>query len=82
MNSRDSPANANMSEFGSDSSNGGSSGDGRPNVAPKYPDSTPARCLTTPSRVEPVGTSGRRTSYSDNPSSFHSTASREIRRYR
>jgi hypothetical protein len=32
--------------------------------------------LTTPSKFVPVGVIGRRTSYSDNPSSFQSSASR------
>jgi hypothetical protein len=76
MNSRDSAAVANMSEFGTSSSQGSAPAKGRPKVSPKYPISTLARCLTRPSRLVPVGTSGRRTSYSDKPSSFHSTAPR------
>ena len=55
---------------------------GRPNTSPKYSNSTLARCLTSPSRLVPVGVTGRRTSYSDSPSSFHSTASRATCRYR
>ena len=35
-----------------------------------------ATCLTSPSRFVPVGTIGRRMSYSESPSSFHSSASR------
>jgi hypothetical protein len=48
--------------------------------SPKYPSSTLARCLTNPSRLVPVGVSGRRMSYSESPSSFHSRASRAPRR--
>jgi len=53
---------------------------GRPKQSPKYPNSTEARCLTRPSRLVPVAVSGRRTSYSESPSSFHSTAWRAVRR--
>jgi hypothetical protein len=37
-----------------------------------------AQCLTSPSRLVPVGVSGRRMSYSASPSSFQSTASRAL----
>src|SRR5215207_1722196 len=82
--SRDSAAVAHMSALGSasSSSHGSDSGNGRSNVAPRYPASTLATCLTSPSRLVPVGTSGRRTSYSDSPSSFHTSASRPRCRYR
>jgi hypothetical protein len=67
-----------MSALGSapSSSQGNGTPDGRPNTSPKYPSSMLATCLTTPSRLVPVGTMGRRMSYSDSPSSFHSKASR------
>jgi hypothetical protein len=42
----------------------------RPKTSPKYPSSTLATCLTRPSRLVPVGVSGRRASYSLSPSSF------------
>src|SRR5579875_974845 len=82
--SRDSLAAAHMSPFekASSSGQGSGSGNGRPNASPKYPRSTPARCLTIPSRLVPVGVIGRRTSYSLSPSSFHSIASRASWRYR
>ena len=78
--SRVSSAVAHMSAFGSASSayQGSGSSDGRPKMSPKYPNSTLATCLTRPSRLVPVGVSGRRTSYSESPSSFHSSASRAI----
>jgi hypothetical protein len=38
-------------------------------VSPKYPASTPPKCLTSPSRLVPVGVNGRRMSYSESPSS-------------
>jgi hypothetical protein len=41
-----------------------------------YASSTLATCLTSPSRLVPVGVSGRRMSYSESLSSFHSRASR------
>src|SRR5580698_10419291 len=72
-----------MSAFGSASSpsQGSGSPDGRPKVSPKYPSSMLATCLTSPSRLVPVGVSGRRTSYSESPSSLHSRASRPASRY-
>ncbi len=78
ISSRDSSAVAHMSALGSASSShhGSGSSDGRPKVSPKYPSSTLARCLTRPRRLVPVGVMGRRTSYSESPSSFHSIASR------
>jgi hypothetical protein len=78
MPSRDSSAVAHMSELASASSSvhGSGSGNGRSNTNPKYPDSVPAVCFTRPSRLVPVGTSGRRMSYSDSPSSFQTSASR------
>ena len=81
---RDSSAVAHMSAFASvgSSTQGSDSSNGRPNAAPKCPHSTVARCLTRPSRFVPVGTSGRRMSYSPSPSSFPSTASRASCRYR
>ena len=59
----------------SSSSHGSGSGNGRPNVA-EVARLDAGQCLTSPSRLVPVGTIGRRTSYSDSPSSFHSRASR------
>jgi hypothetical protein len=53
-----------MSEFGSSCDQGSGSGNGRPKVSPKYPASTAATCLTSPSRFVPVGVIGRRMSYS------------------
>src|SRR5690242_18659267 len=41
----------------------------------------PLRCLTIPSRLVPDGTSGRRASYSERPSSERTTASRPSWRY-
>src|SRR4029434_1093305 len=75
---RASSAVPHMSALGSppSSSHGSGSGNGRPNVSPKYPASTLATCLTSPSRLVPVGTIGRRASYSESPSSFHTSASR------
>ncbi len=76
--SRDSPAVAHMSALGSasSSSHGSGSPNGRPKQSPKYPSSTLATCLISPSRLVPVGTIGRRMLYSESPSSFHSKASR------
>jgi hypothetical protein len=73
-----------MSAFASESSanHDGGSLNGRPKVSPKYPNSTRAKCLTSPSRFVPVGTIGRRMPYPDRPSSFHSTASRPACKYR
>ena len=81
--SRDSPVVAHMSAFGSasSSSQGSASSLGRPNVSPNYPSSTLATCLTNPSRFVPLGTIGRRMSYSERPSSFHISASRAACRY-
>src|SRR5438874_431663 len=52
------------------------SGAGRPNDAPRYPYSSPARCFTRPSRFVPVGVIGRRRSYSLRSSSLDSSAAR------
>jgi DNA-binding MarR family transcriptional regulator/GNAT superfamily N-acetyltransferase len=78
ISARDSSGVAHMSALGSapSSSHGSRSPKGRPKVSPRYPNSTLARCLTRPSRLVPVGTIGRRTSYSDSPSSFQTMASR------
>jgi len=75
---RDSSAVAHMSALGSAScsSHGSRSPKGRPKQSPKYPSSTLATCLISPSRLVPVGTIGRRMLYSESPSSFHSKASR------
>src|ERR1700683_868360 len=81
MRSRDSSGAANISDCGSDSSQASWSGQGRPKTSPKYPISPQATCLSRPSRLVPVGTRGRRMSYSDRPSSFHSRASRPRCRY-
>ena len=59
---------------------GRSSANGRSKVLPKYQASTMDRCFTNPSRLVPVGVTGRRTSYSDNPSSFQTIASLAWRR--
>src|SRR3954463_1078417 len=53
----------------------------RPTHEPRYPSSIPTRCLTRPSRLVPDGTSGRRTSYSERPSSALTTSSRDRRRW-
>lgn len=45
------------------------------------PSSTLATCLINPNRLVPVGVRGRRMSYSESPSSFHSRASRAACRY-
>ncbi len=76
--SRDSLVVAHMSELGSSSDQGSGSSNGLPKVSPRYPDSTEATCLTSPSRLVPVGVIGRRMSYSPSPSSFHSRASRAL----
>jgi hypothetical protein len=78
--SRDSSAVAHMSAFASPSSSiqGGGFSSGRSKAWPKYPASTPARCFTRPRRFVPVLTIGRRTSYSDRPSSFQTMASRPV----
>src|SRR5687767_7995911 len=82
--SRLSSAVAHMSAFGSASSanHGSGRGKGRPNVSPKYPASTLATCLTSPSRFVPAGPSGRRKAYAESPSSFQRRASRPCCRYR
>ena len=75
--SRDSSVVAHMSAlFGALVQPWQRSGNGRLNVSPKYRASTLATCLTSPSRLVPVGTNGWRASYSDSPSSFHTSASR------
>jgi len=58
-----------MSMFGTDSVAASSSAHqetltcgARPNTSPKYPNSTMARCFTTPNRLVPVGVIGRRRS--------------------
>jgi DNA invertase Pin-like site-specific DNA recombinase len=58
--SRDSSAVAHMSALGSASScnQGSTSSNGRWKQSPKYPTSTPAACLTSPSRFVPVGSAG------------------------
>src|ERR1700679_2063711 len=69
-----------LSAASSSTQRGTGSGNGRPKISPKYQASEVVRCLTRPRRLVPVGVSGRRTSYSDSPSSFHSSASRIQRR--
>ena len=78
MSWRDSLEVAHIAEPGpvSSRSQGIGSPDGRPNVSPKYTNSHTALCLTRPSRLVPVDTIGRRTSYSERPSSFHKRVSR------
>ena len=77
MPARGSCSVAHMSAFGAASSanHGSASGEGRPKQSPRYAASTLATCLTSPSRLVPVDVRGRRASYSDNPSSFHTSAS-------
>ena len=60
---------------------GRGSGNGRSNTSPKYRASQVALCLTSPSRFVPVTVNGRRTSYSDSPSSFQTRASRTHRKW-
>src|SRR5699024_3232906 len=81
----DSSAVAHMSTLSGCScatSQAGGSGNGRSNTSPKYSASPAATCLTRPSRLVPVGVSGRRRSYSPRPSSFQSRASCSSSRYR
>ena len=59
---------------------GSGSGYGRPTISPRYRASDSVRCFTRPSRLVPVLVSGRRTSYSDSPSSLTSSDSRAQRR--
>src|ERR1039458_6385098 len=49
-------------------------------MSPKYRASVLDKCLTSPRRFVPVDVRGRRTSYSDRPSSFQSMTSRTSRR--
>ncbi len=76
--SRDSADRAHMSSFGSAAGKQlfKSSSKERLNTTPKYPASSPARCLTSPRRFVPVGVKGRRRSYSDRRASFQVIASR------
>lgn len=80
ISSRVSSAVAQRSESGSASLPGTQGGSGPPNglsyVSPRYTASAPVMCLTSPSRLVPVGVIGRRMSYSDSPSSFQSRVSR------
>ena len=78
--SRDSPSAANMSTLSSSdcpaAAQGSCTSAGRSNVSPKYSSSTTAACLTSPSRLVPVGVRGRRASRSLRPSSFCRRAAR------
>ena len=53
---------------------------GCPEGVTEDPSSTLARCFTKPNRFVPVAVIGRRMSYSERPSSFHTSAARAARR--